>query len=322
MTAYLLRRAALGIALLVAVTSAGFWLFATHLNPLYPLLLQQPRQVERINAISAAAHLHDSVIARYWLWIKGIFVGGGGARTVLDQAPIWNTVVSGFAMTMELAVGIVVVGGLAGISIGLVAAANPGSRVVLLVRILGYVFWSTPVFILILVAIEGANRIQRTTGIHPLIVGGPPAGSGLSFVADWFRRMTLPILTGACGFAGLYSRYTRAAVLASLSAPFTTTALGKGLSERRMLVRHALRVAVLPLISVLTLDMSAVLGTTLVVDILFGLGGLGGLFFQTTRTLDPYQLASILSVTVLAVVVVSFVGDVIYAGLDPRITIH
>jgi peptide/nickel transport system permease protein len=68
--------------------------------------------------------------------------------------------------------------------------------------------------------------------------------------------------------------------------------------------------------------MSVALGTTLVVDILFGLGGLGGLFFQTTLTFDPYELASILAVTVLAVVAISLIGDVFYAVLDPRIDIH
>jgi peptide/nickel transport system permease protein len=134
--------------------------------------------------------------------------------------------------------------------------------------------------------------------------------------------MALPIVTVALGFVGAYSRYVRSSMLVSLRAPYTVVARAKGLRERRVLVRHALRTALIPFVSVLVLDFGNLFAGALVADLIFRQQGLGIFFLSAISFADPNQLPAIL--TVLAVVVVGFslVGDVVYGWLDPRIRLR
>jgi peptide/nickel transport system permease protein len=319
MSVYLIRKALLSLLLLVTVSFGSFWVLAAHLNPLYPLLFAQPRPTEKINALIVQAHLHESIPTRYWLWIKGVVTGRDAGHTILDHVPIWHPVWSAFVHTIELAAGALLVALVFGIAVGVMAAWRWGRPVDRLLRVGSYLTWSTPVFVTALLLQAIVGRLQSSSGLHPFALTGVPTGTGLTYLVGWFQHMTLPIIAVALGYIGLYSRYVRSAMLVTLAAPYTTVARAKGLTERRVLIRHALRNALVPLVAVVTIDLGALVGTTLAVDIIFGLQGLGSLFLASITLADPFQLEAIIVVTVLAVVGFSLLGDVIYGWLDPRI---
>jgi peptide/nickel transport system permease protein len=122
-------------------------------------------------------------------------------------------------------------------------------------------------------------------------------------------------------FVGAYSRYIRTSMLVALNAPYSVVARSKGLPERRVVVRHALRTALIPFVSVLALDFGNLFSATLVADVVFNIGGLGSLFISSLSNTDPWQLNGLLAVTALAVVVFSLLADVVYGFLDPRIRV-
>jgi peptide/nickel transport system permease protein len=321
MLSYLVRKLVLSFLLLVTISYGSFWVLAAHLNPLYPLLFSNPRPTEKINLLTAQSHLDASIPARYWFWAKSIVTGGPGSRTILDQSPIWTPVWSALARTLELAVGGLLVALVFGTVVGVVGAWRQGRPSDRVLRAASYLTWSTPVFVTALVLQAGVQRIEATSGLQVFFPSGVPTGTGFAFIASWFRHMTLPITAVALSCVGLYSRYVRSAMLVTLGAPYTTVARAKGLREPRVIVRHALRNALIPLVAAVTVDLSAIVGTTLAVDIIFGLRGLGGLFVASLRILDPYLLDAILAVTVLAVIGLTLVSDLVYGWLDPRIRV-
>ncbi|MGZ4418618.1 MAG: ABC transporter permease [Gaiellaceae bacterium] len=321
MLSYLVRKLVLSFLLLVAISYSAFWVLAAHLNPLYPLLFSNPRPTEKIELLTRQSHLDASIPERYWFWLKGSVNGGAAARTILDQTPFWGDVWTALGRTLELAVGGLFVALVFGVVVGVVSAWRLGRPSDRLLPAVSYLTWSTPVFVTALVLQAGVARIERSTGLQPFLPAGVPTGSGFAYVGSWFRHMTLPITAVALSCIGLYSRYVRSAMLVTLTAPYTTVARAKGLRESRVVVRHALRNALLPLVAAVTVDLSAILGTTLAVDIIFGLRGLGSLFVGSLRVVDPYLLDAILGVTVLAVIGLTLLSDVVYGWLDPRIRI-
>ena len=131
--------------------------------------------------------------------------------------------------------------------------------------------------------------------------------------------MTLPALTLAVGFVGAYSRYLRSSLLVSLQQPYAWVARGKGLSEREVVRRHALRNALVPFTAVMAFDFGAVVGASIAVDYVFNLGGLASLVINGLTIADPFVIVGAIVVTAAIVVLFGIVGDVVCGWLDPRI---
>jgi peptide/nickel transport system permease protein len=134
--------------------------------------------------------------------------------------------------------------------------------------------------------------------------------------------VTVPAVALATSFVGLHARYLRSALLNSLGAPYIMTARAKGLPERSVVLRHALRNSLTSFVSALFLDFGSVFGAALTVDWVFKLGGLGTLFLNeiANPAIDPNEVTSLLFVTALLVLVSSVLNDLVVGWLDPRVT--
>jgi ABC-type dipeptide/oligopeptide/nickel transport system permease component len=259
-----------------------------------------------------------SVPERYWHWLLGVFHHGSfGRHTVLENSAIWPGVWSALRQTLELAGASLVVVVALSLTVGVLAARRPGSFTDVLLRGLGYLTWSLPVFLVALGLQELFSRLGAS-GFHPFALP-TDLPNGSYYRAAWIRRETLPVLTVALTFIGGYSRYVRSSMLVALHAPYTVVARAKGLTERRVTIRHALRTALIPFVSVLTLDFGNLFSGTLVADAIFRLGGIGSLFLGSLYNADPYQLDALLAVTAITVVGFSLLADLLFAWLDPRI---
>jgi len=131
--------------------------------------------------------------------------------------------------------------------------------------------------------------------------------------------MTLPALVLAVGFVGAYSRYLRSSLLVALHEPYAWVARGKGLPEREVVRRHALRNALVPFTTVMALDFGAVFGASIAVDYVFNLGGLASLVLYGINIADPFVIEGTIIVTAAIVVVFGIAADVVCGWLDPRI---
>jgi peptide/nickel transport system permease protein len=318
----LARRLALSAIVLLGVSFVSFWVVAAHINPLYPLLYRSPRPTELIDRLTAANHLSESIPARYGHWLLGMFTGGDSNRMVLSHEPIWPLVGTALAHTAELAAASIVVIIVLSVVAGAAAAHVRGSLLDLVVRGLGSVTWSIPTFLVALVLQEAVSRLGTATGWHPFYPAGWPGAdgtTGLGAVVDWVRHLALPVATVSLCFIGSYARYIRSSLLVALGAPYATVARAKGLPERSILFRHALRNASIPFVAVLSLEFGGLIGATFVADLLFGLQGLGSLFFYSINIGDPLLTQSLLMTTAAGMLLFSLLGDVASASLDPRI---
>jgi peptide/nickel transport system permease protein len=146
------------------------------------------------------------------------------------------------------------------------------------------------------------------------------AGTGLARTLDIAAHLVLPTLTLGLIFLAIYLRIMRASMLEVLNLDFVRTARAKGLDETRIVVRHVLRNALLPMVTLIGLQAGTMLGGSVVVESVFSLPGLGRLAYESVVQRDLNTLLGIVFVSALLVIAVNFVVDLLYARLDPRIS--
>ena len=245
-------------------------------------LLGNPNSPE-VQEIARRAHLHDSLYTRYWLWLKGLFGGQGFGRTAVDNQPVGSVLWPATRITLELIGASLVVVVVLSVLLGALGARRRRSPLTAGLRGFSYVAWSVPAFLLAELALQGIVRIGP--GWHLAIGGAPTPGGGLG---DWLSHMALPILVVAAGLVAAYSRYVRSAMIGALAAPYTTVARAKGLPERRVILRHALRNLLASFVAALSLDFGAVFTASLAADWVFQLHGLASIFLgQLVSGSDP-----------------------------------
>jgi peptide/nickel transport system permease protein len=178
--------------------------------------------------------------------------------------------------------------------------------------------------VIIVFTVVWSGNTYRQGNPKPLIptVGQVTPGFEGGLVARWqdyFWHLLLPTVTlTLVGFAG-YSRFARASMLETLNADYVRTARAKGVSERRVTVRHALRNAMLPLVTIVALDFGALISGAVVTETVFGWTGMGKFFTDGLTAKDPRMLLAFVMTTAVSVVLFNLIADLLYARLDPRI---
>lgn len=206
----------------------------------------------------------------------------------------------------------------AGMVLGIVSARRVNRWPDTLISLLGLIFYATPSFWFGLMSIF----------LFSIYLDWLPAGgfetiasglSGWARVLDIAQHLVLPTLTLALIFLAIYLRIMRASLLEVSTLDFVRTARAKGVKETRILIRHVLRNALLPLVTLIGLQTGTLLGGSVVVESVFALPGLGRLAYESVMQRDLNTLLGIVFVSALLVIVVNFLVDLLYARLDPRI---
>lgn len=320
MIAFVVHRLLLAAGVLLAVSFGPFVLFSTKFGspvsgPASPLA----------GSVSKAASL-------WWAWLGRLTRGDTSTPLGDPFARLWNSLGHTAALLGVTALLVVAFS----LAVGTVAATRAGSTADGLLRSFSYVAWAVPAFLVALSLQSVFNWAGGRYGFRPFALAGWPgqcnvegvfiqncdssAGSGLDWALDFARHLTLPAFSLALAFVGVHARYLRSSLLVALSMPYTTTARAKGLPERLVLLRHALRNSLATFTSALLLDFGAIFGAALAVDWVFRLDGLGTLFLSeiATSVIDPYSVSLLLSVTAAMVLAASFLSELAVVWLDPR----
>jgi peptide/nickel transport system permease protein len=206
-----------------------------------------------------------------------------------------------------------------GLVLGVMAARRVNGWPDTIISTLGLIFYATPSFWFGLMAI-----VVFSIYLQWLPAGGfediTVAHTGLSRTLDIARHLILPSLTLGLIFLAIYLRIMRASMLEVLNLDFVRTARSKGLDETSVVVRHVLRNALLPMVTLIGLQAGTMLGGSVVVESVFSLPGLGRLAYESVVQRDLNTLLGIVFVSSVLVIVVNFIVDIAYARLDPRIT--
>ena len=281
---------------------------------------------EAVLAVEEKLGLNQPIYVQYGRFLKGIVFGAhynAGPSTTYcpppcfgysfkNQQPVWPQMVSDIPVTLSLAIGASILWLVGGVSIGVLSALKRGTifdRFSMGVALAGV---SLPIFFTGLIALE---LFSYRWPIFPNVTFVPFTQNPFL----WAKNLVLPWVTLAFLYAALYARLTRAGMLETMNEDYIRTARAKGLPERTVIVKHGLRAALTPIVTIFGLDIGLLLGGAVITEVTFSLHGLG-LF--TIEAIQNQDLPEILGVTMLAAFLIVFanlVVDILYAYIDPRV---
>ncbi|MFI6575850.1 ABC transporter permease [Nocardiopsis sp. NPDC050513] len=336
MLTYILRRLGAGLLLLVVVTMVTFGIFyvvprwaGRTTEQLATMYVGRAPTPEAVQATIVRLGLDRPVAVQFWEFVKGIFVGAEYrfGRDVVEcpapclgysfqtYQPVFTEIVHRLPVTVSLAVGAAVVWLVGGIAVGVVSAVWKGSlfdRLAMGVALAGV---SLPIFFTGLLALAFPVHAWDwfPTPRYMPLVQDPAA---------WAAGLFLPWVTLAFLHAAMYARQTRAGMLETLGEDYVRTARAKGLSERTVVLKHALRPTLTPLVTIFGLDLGLVLGGAVLTEQVFSLNGIGRYAVQAITQSDLPVILGVTLVGAFFIVAASLVVDLVYPLIDPRVRIH
>ena len=333
MVTFIIRRLIGTIFLLIVVSMITFAIFfliprlagQTTLQLAAQYVGRNPTR-QAILQVEQQLGLADPLYLQYGRFLRGIVLGAhyraGPAVTYCpppcfgysfrSQLPVWPQMVSDIPVTLSIAIGASVLWLIGGVSIGVLSALRKGTlfdRFSMGIALAGV---SLPVFFTGLISLE---LFSYKWPIFPNV-------QYVSFTTnplEWARNLILPWTVLAFLYAALYARLTRAGMLETMSEDYIRTARAKGLPERKVIVKHGLRAALTPIVTIFGMDLGLLLGGAIITEVTFSMHGLG-LF--TVEAVQNQDLPEILGVTMLAaffIVLANLVVDILYAFVDPRV---
>ncbi len=300
---YLTRRALFAIPSLLAVTVLIFLALRAVPGDPAVLLAGDFATMEELAAMRARWGLDRPLVVQYALFLSHLVRGDLGDSIVSDL-PVRDEILQRFRVTVVLAFAAIGVALLIGLSTSLLGATRPytvwdyGSTVVAMLGVSTPIFWSGMLLIL----------------LFAVMLGWLPSGG----VGSW-QAFILPAVSLGFSAAGIIARQTRSAMLDVLRQDYVRTARAKGLQERRVIDRHALRNALIPVVTIVGLEFGRMLGGAILTETVFSLPGLGSFLIISIAKRDYPVVQGIVLWLALAFVVINMLVDVAYAALDPRI---
>lgn len=256
---------------------------------------------------------------QYGLMMKKIFVTGDLTSFVNRGWKVVPAVLDSIPVTLSLVFGAAVLWVVVSIVIGIVAAATRDSWVDKLLMALGLLGISMPVYWLG----EVMNLITQSRYHDTWLFSWVPPLGYKNFSDDpkgWFLALVIPWVTLAILYIGIYGRVLRAAIIESMQEDYIRTARAKGLSETRILLRHALRTSLIAFVTLFGLDFGALVGgSALLTEVVFGLQGIGKLTYDALQSLDLPMIMATVMYASMFVVVANAIVDFVYILLDPRV---
>jgi len=311
MLRYLLKR--LGSLLVTLVVASLIVFIAIEVVPGDPAsyMLGINAQPEAVAALKSELGLDQSKPVRYWQWVTGMLVGDFG-QSYTYRTPVADMVADRLWISLPLAFYALALSMLIAFPAGIWAASRRGSladSAVMGFTQLGIAipnFW----FAMLLVLFFAVKLGWFSAG------GFAGWDSGL-FLA--FKSLTLPAVALALPQAAILTRVMRSSLLDVLGEDYMRTARAKGLSQRQALIHHALRNAMIPVLTIIGLQFSFLIAGAIIIENVFFLPGLGRLIFQSIAQRDLVVVESVVMLLVFAVVMVTFMVDLAYAWVDPRL---
>lgn len=318
MITYIIRRLLYSIPVLIATSFIIFTFVTISGDP-----LAQVRQIPNVSQTTIdnlieRKHLDEHVVVQYFHWAKGVVTGDLGT-TLTGDRPIWPDLRRVLGNTLQLIIASEVLAVMLAIAIGVFSAVRQYSLFDYASTTGSFLGFSIPIFWLGLVLQVIFTNIFLETGTRIFYTSGLSQPGAENFFVDRLQHLALPVITLAVVSIAQYSRYMRASMLEVINSDYVRTARSKGLTERRVIMRHAFRNALVPLVTVVALDFGALFGGAVITETIFTLDGMGLYFIRNLGSRDVYPLMAWLMVTSVIIILFNLIADVIYGYLDPRV---
>ena len=299
MAKYVLKRLAMMILVVLGISFIVFLIMNLTPGNAAQMILGQSANPEQVAKLEAELGLDQPFFTRYFNFILGALHGDFG-QSYQTRLPVFDEILARFPTTLRLATLAMLLATLVGVPVGVISAIRQYSIVDNVSMVTAMLFASLPSFVMgLLLQLSFALNLKWF----------PATG------ADSLRSFVLPAITLSAGTMATLTRMT----LEVIRADYVRTARAKGVGERQIVLRHCLRNALLPIVTVIGVDFGTVLGGSVVIESVFALGGLGTLLITSIRMKDtPVVMAAVMFITV-TYSLVNLAVDLIYAFIDPRV---
>ena len=310
-TSYLIQRLFLTLVVLLGVTFVVFLII--HLVPGDParVILGVQANEENVAALRERLGLNRPFLVQYadWLWNAA---HGDFGKSLITGQPVGPQLKQRLPATLQLALAAILIGMLIGIPAGIISAIRPGSRTDIVTSVLSQIGVTIPDFWL---GIMLVILFSLTLGWLPPSGYTPPQED----FGDWLAHLILPALTAGLISGAIQTRFVRSAMLEVMHQNYVRSARAKGLRERTVILRHALRNALITIVTVIGLQITALLSAVVVVEVVFAWPGLGRLALDAVLDRDYPLLQGAVFVVAVMLALVNLGTDLVYFFLDPRI---
>jgi peptide/nickel transport system permease protein len=319
--AYVARRVLYSIPVLLATSFLIFSFVSIAGDPLARLRANPNITHEQLESIRHDKKLDRPVVVRYGFWVRDAVTEKFGT-TLFGNRPIWPDLKRVMGHTLQFVLSAIIISVVLGIAIGVYSALRQYSLFDQIATTLSFIGFALPVFWLALmlqvlvvqIYLKWHIRVFYTSGLSSV-----QPGHGLHFLLDRVQHLALPVI--ALSFLSIagHSRYMRASMLDVLNSDYLRTARAKGVVERRVVLKHAFRNALIPMITIVALDFGGLFAGAIVTETIFTLDGMGYYFINSLFASDPYPVMAWLMIVATMVVLFNLVADVLYGVFDPRI---
>jgi peptide/nickel transport system permease protein len=327
---YIAKRVAAGTLVLAIVSAIVFSIF--YILPADPARLACGKSCtpELMQRIKVALEIDQPLQVQYGRFIKGIFVGrtylkGSEAElqcgapclgySYQNDLPVTELLMDRLPATLSIAAGASVLWLLIGLSSGIVSALRRGTMVDKFSQGVALAAASLQIYFV--------GLILQFIFVDKLAwLPMPGYTSPFEYPLDWAKQMALPWITLAFLLSAIYSRLTRAGMIEVMSEDYVRTARAKGLSERSVNMKHVLRGAITPIVTVFGLDLGALLGGAVITEYVFNVPGLGKLSTEAVSNLDIPVVTGTVLFAAFFVITANIIVDLLYAALDPKVRLN
>lgn len=315
--AYVVRRLLLAIPSLFAISVVLFTVLALAPGDPFGELMTNPNVPASVQlALRAKFGLDDPVYLRYFHWLIAMLQGDWGfsfasrmdVATLIMQRLVVTIAVLGSAQVLAIIVAI---------PIGILAAAKPYSVFDQVANTAAFIGFSLPTFFTGLLAIL---LFSINLGWLPFVFQSNLQATGLAWWWAEFKQTIMPICVLGLFQGASLVRYVRSSVLDVIRLDYVTTARSKGIGERRVLIRHVVRNALIPVVTIVALQLPIVFGGAIVTEQIFRVPGIGSLLISSILTNDTPVVMGVTFVFAALVIIFNLIADLLYGLLDPRIT--
>jgi peptide/nickel transport system permease protein len=313
---YLIRRLLTGFIVVWIVATASFFLFfARPVATVARQLAGRAATPQVINEVITNLGLNQPIMTQYWHFIDNLLHGNLGF-SYFTGVSVDTMLKQDLPPTVSLVIGATVLWLLFGLGVGILSATRARSLFDRISSVAVLAGLSMPVFVIGELLILVVFQPLYSHGFHWINTGyaGITAGIG-----PFVGHMLLPWISLATVQAAVYTRLSRGQLLETLGEDYIRTARAKGLPERRVVFRHAVRAAMTPVVSQLGVDIGQLLGGVVVVEAVFGLGGIGQTSVQAVGNDNLPVIIGFVIIAAVFVVIANIVVDLLYAALDPRV---
>ncbi|HEX9182522.1 MAG TPA: ABC transporter permease [Burkholderiales bacterium] len=314
---YLARRLLLVIPSVIGISVVLFVILALAPGDPFEELATNPNVPAEVRAaLRASFGLDDPVAVRYFRWFGALLQGDWGfsfasridvATLVLQRIPV-TLLIIGSSQVLALLIAL---------PVGVYAATRPYSIFDQIANTLAFVGFSLPTFF---TGILFILLFSIHLGWLPFVYRADIAATGWAWYWEHFKQALMPVMVLGLFQGASWTRYVRSAVLDVIRLDYVTTARAKGLAERVVIVKHVVRNALIPVVTLVALSMPAVFGGAIVTEQIFRVPGIGSLLISAILANDTPVIMAVTFVLAILVILFNLLADILYGWLDPRIT--